>query len=136
MNGGGNGRLAVQAPQRPAAAAGVAAPTVDVFDLVHSYREYGHLIANLDPLGHNLNTHHLLELSQHGFTEADLERVVESPTFKGCDRVKLRELIRILHATYCGTIGVEYTDIVDKAQRTWIEEHIEPTLNRPTLSKE
>src|SRR5260370_25876824 len=35
---------------------------VESADLVHSYRELGHLVANLDPLGHNRTTHPLLEL--------------------------------------------------------------------------
>ncbi len=47
---------------RPAAptAARQAEPVVGVFDLIHSYRELGHLIADLDPLGGNLTEHPLL----------------------------------------------------------------------------
>src|SRR5438045_4885066 len=33
-------------------------------DLVHAYRELGHFVANLDPLGHNRPGHPLLELSE------------------------------------------------------------------------
>src|SRR5262245_283563 len=73
---GGNGRHVSQVSlARPVAAA--PEPSIGAFDLIHSYREYGHLIANLDPLGHNNLAHPLLEPSEFGFTEADLDRVVD-----------------------------------------------------------
>src|ERR687893_802333 len=36
--------------------------SIGIFDLVHSYRELGHFVSNLDPLGHNRASHPLLEL--------------------------------------------------------------------------
>jgi 2-oxoglutarate dehydrogenase E1 component len=133
---GGNGRQAAPAVAALPRTAAAHEPSIGTFDLIHSYREYGHLIANLDPLGHNNLAHPLLEPSEFGFGEADLDRVVDCSLFKGCERAKLQELIRMLRMTYCGTIGLEYSDIVDKAQRTWLEEHIEPNLNQPTLSRD
>jgi len=62
---------------RSAVAALPAAPVIGVFDLIHSYRELGHLVANLDPLGHNADYHPLLDFAEFGFTDADLDRVVE-----------------------------------------------------------
>jgi len=121
-------------------AADAAAPEVEsnigVFDLVHSYRELGHLIANLDPLGHNLTSHPLLEPVEFGFTDADLDRSFQTPSFRGKTRATLRELIVALRATYCGTLGVEYMDISDKDQRTWLQERMEPVLNQPPLATE
>jgi 2-oxoglutarate dehydrogenase E1 component len=120
-----------------AATALAAHPTVErsigVFDLIHSYRELGHLVANLDPLGHNLASHPLLEPEEFGFVDADLDRTVECPSYKGCDAAILRDLIDRLRATYCGTIGVEYMGISDKEQRLWLQERMEPTLNKPQL---
>jgi len=114
----------------------VAERIVGVFDLIHSYRELGHLIANLDPLGHNAQSHPLLEASEFGFTEADLERIFQSPSYKGCERATLRELIALLKETYCGTLGVEYMHISDKDQRSWLQDWMEPTRNRPALSSD
>jgi 2-oxoglutarate dehydrogenase E1 component len=45
--------------------------TIGVFDLVHSFRELGHFVADLDPLGHNRPNHPLLELSQFNMELAD-----------------------------------------------------------------
>jgi 2-oxoglutarate dehydrogenase E1 component len=113
-----------------------AAPVLGVFDLIHSYRELGHLVANLDPLGHNAENHPLLEPAEFGFSEADLDRVVECGNFKGCTTATLHELIETLRATYCSTLGVEYMEISDKHQRTWLQERMEPTQNRPPLTRE
>ena len=49
---------------------------MQIADLVHSYRELGHLIANLDPLGHNMSHHPLLELSEFNVDDSDMDRVV------------------------------------------------------------
>jgi len=110
--------------------------TIGVHKLVHSYRELGHLVANLDPLGHNRATHPLLDLSQFNMTEADLDRTVGSGGFLGPIDGTLRDLITKLKATYCRQIGVEFQNISDKAQREWLAQQMEPVLNRPSLSAE
>ncbi|MGH7818444.1 MAG: 2-oxoglutarate dehydrogenase E1 subunit family protein, partial [Candidatus Binatia bacterium] len=109
---------------------------VGVFDLVHSFRELGHLVADLDPLGHSPRSHPLLRLEEFGFGEADLDRVFPTPSFRGIEKASLRELLEALLETYCGTLGVEYLDIRDKEQRDFLQERMEPTRNRPELSPE
>lgn len=103
-------------------------------DLVHSYRELGHCVAQLDPLGHLRPPHPLLELGEFGLSAADLDRQVSSSPFLGPLAGTLRALVLQLQATYCRTLGVEYMDITDKAQRLWLQERMEPVLNRPTFS--
>ena len=133
----GHGPAAVrQAAAAPAAAAPQAERVIGVFDLIHTYRELGHLIADLNPLGGNLIEHPLLDLSQFGFSDADLDRTVQRSTFRGHEHTTLRELLALLRATYSGTFAVEYMYISDKTQRDWLKEHMEPMLNRPALSVE
>src|SRR5687768_4578449 len=55
--------------------------TIGVQNLVHSYRELGHFVAKLDPLGHDRPTHPLLELSQFNISPQDLDRHVGPATF-------------------------------------------------------
>jgi 2-oxoglutarate dehydrogenase E1 component len=110
-----------------------AAPVIGVFDLVHSYRELGHLVARLNPLDPTPRTHALLEPSEFGFGEADLDRVVSCGGFRGCSRTSIRDLIARLQATYCRTIGVEYMHIQDAEQRAWLQDRMEPVSNRPEL---
>src|SRR5439155_26203167 len=85
---------------------------------------------------HNQTAHPLLEPAEFGFEEADLDRAVECPSFKGCTSAPIRELIARLRATYSGTLAVEYMDISDKEQRHWLQERMEPTLNKPQPSIE
>src|SRR5580698_4350063 len=103
-----------EAPQPQDARAGV-----EVKNLVHSYRELGHFIAQLDPLGRNRETHPLLELSQFGLGLADLDKRVTHSDFLGPFDGTLRDLLAKLRTTYCSTIGVEFTNISDKTQRDW-----------------
>ncbi|MGH7367477.1 MAG: 2-oxoglutarate dehydrogenase E1 component [Candidatus Rokuibacteriota bacterium] len=115
-------------------AAGTASPPVA--DLVHSYRELGHLVADVDPLDRSVRRHPLLELAEFGFEEADLERVVDCAPFRSLGRAPLRDLVAALHETYGATLGVEYLIISDKAQREWLQERMEPSRNRATLTAE
>jgi 2-oxoglutarate dehydrogenase E1 component len=108
---------------------------VETKNLVHSYRELGHFIADLDPLGHNRPTHALLDLSQFGLTPADMDKRVTHCDFQGAFDGTLRDLIEKLRATYCSTIGVEFVNISDKAQRDWLIQRMEPIYNRPVLTK-
>jgi 2-oxoglutarate dehydrogenase E1 component len=111
---------------------------VEAADLVHSYRELGHFVANLDPLGHNRTTHPLLELSEFGLTLDDLDRPCTNGGFLGAAPagVTVRDLLNRLRNAYCGTLGVQYMDIADKAQREWLQQRMEPILNHPNFSPE
>ena len=108
--------------------------TTGVYDLVHSYRELGHFVARLDPLGNDRPSHPLLNLSEFGLTTEDLDKPSIKGGFHGETNGTLRDLIEKLRATYCRTIGVEFMDIPDKAQREWLAQRMEPILNRPELS--
>jgi 2-oxoglutarate dehydrogenase E1 component len=121
--------LAEQPDRAPAGAS----PGSGVFGLVQSYREFGHLIARLDPLGQNPTHHPLLELPAVGLSEADLAAPTSGQPFQGEFAGTVSGLIDALRETYCGTIGVEYMDIPDKDRREWLQERMEPHHNRPQL---
>jgi len=123
-------------PARTSRARRDADPAFGVFDLVHSYRELGHLVAHLNPLGPPPPLHPLLEPAEFGFGPGDMSRVVDSGSLVGVDTLPLRELIERLQSTYCRTIGVEYLHIQDKDERRWLQERMEPGMNRPVLSPE
>ncbi len=106
------------------------------YDLVHTYREFGHLIADLDPLRRGSREHPVLALSEFGFTEADLDQIVECSAYKGMQEGTLAEFLEALKATYCETIGVEYMDVADTDEREWLQARMEPNRNDPELSTE
>ena len=115
----------------PAAAGAAPAGGPDVAEIVHAFRELGHLIADLDPLGSSPREHPLLGLAELGLTEADLEREVEWAPFAPGTRGSLRGLLDALRASYGGTLAVEYLGIADKRRREWIRERFERA--RPAL---
>ena len=129
----GHAPQAARALRHPTTGRG-AEPVVGVFDLVHSYRELGHLVAHLNPLAAKPEGHPLLEPSEFGFTPADMDRVIECANFRGCTTAPLRELIERLRETYCQTFGVEYLHVQDREQRRWLSERMEPDSNRPDLA--
>jgi 2-oxoglutarate dehydrogenase E1 component len=105
-----------------------------VYRLIDAYRELGHLLAHLDPLSEPRTSHPLLELSEFGLSEADLDRRFTTSPFLGLPPVApLRELVAALRETYCRTIGVEYMHIQDLHVRRWLQERMEPRRNRPDL---
>src|ERR1041385_6145922 len=79
------------------------------FALVHAYREFGHWVAQLDPLADGPPAPHpFLELAAFGLSDADLDREVQAP-FGGEFRGTLRQLVDALRETYCGTLDRKST---------------------------
>src|SRR5487761_1030670 len=117
------------------------APTTDapsqtaIVRLIYAYRDLGHFLAHLDPLSEARTSHPLLELSEFGFTESDLDRSFATAPFLGMERGTLRQLIDALKETYCRTIGVEYMHIQDTRIRRWLQERMEPRRNRPRFDR-
>ncbi|MDX2073378.1 MAG: 2-oxoglutarate dehydrogenase E1 component [Alphaproteobacteria bacterium] len=94
--------------------------------MVRAYRVRGHLIANLDPLGIEVNDYHPeLDYATYGFTDADLDREIFLDGSLGIQKATLRQILTILRQTYCGNIGVEFMHIMDPEQKAWIQKRIE-----------
>ncbi|MFP6664323.1 MAG: 2-oxoglutarate dehydrogenase E1 component [Deltaproteobacteria bacterium] len=105
------------------------------FGLVSGYRELGHLLADIDPLSEPPTWHPLLDIGHFSFSPDDLDSPVAAGDFLGPTPPTLRKLVDALKATYCGTMGVEYTGIRDPEQRRWLQERMEPGRNRPELDR-
>jgi len=100
--------------------------SIRVLMLIRAYRVMGHLAANLDPLGLSEATDHReLNPETYGFTEADYDRPIFIDYVLGLETATIRQILRILHRTYCQSIGVEFMHISTPAQKAWIQERIE-----------
>src|SRR5438105_14392407 len=92
--------------------------SISALNLIRAYRVRGHLEADLDPLGlEQRGPYPELDYHTYGFTEADLDREIFIGNLLGRERASLREIVAILRATYCGTIGVKYMHIQAPAER-------------------
>ena len=94
--------------------------------LVTAYRSRGHLAADLDPLGMASKTDAPdLTLAFHRLSESDLDGAFFTGGVAGRERMKLRDLVVLLKATYTGSIGAEFMHITDAEQRRWMYERLE-----------
>ncbi|MET0226705.1 MAG: 2-oxoglutarate dehydrogenase E1 component [Dokdonella sp.] len=122
-----------------------------VLKLVTAYRSRGHLAAKLDPLDmeHAFTPADLravgllprpsapdLDPQFHGLGNADLETEFNTGSLAGPQRLKLRELVALLKATYAGSVGAEFMHISDAEQRQWVHEQLERAGGRYGLSVE
>ncbi len=102
-----------------------------VFELIHSYRVRGHVMADTDPLEYRQRKHPDLDITEHGLTLWDLEREFAVGGFAGKSLMKLRDILGVLRDSYCRTTGVEFMHIQDPKQRKWIQDRIERAHSKP-----
>ncbi|NIH78743.1 multifunctional oxoglutarate decarboxylase/oxoglutarate dehydrogenase thiamine pyrophosphate-binding subunit/dihydrolipoyllysine-residue succinyltransferase subunit [Amycolatopsis viridis] len=116
--------------------------TARVLELIDAYRMRGHLMADTDPLNYRQRRHEDLDVLSHGLTLWDLDREFAVGGFAGQERMKLRDVLGVLRDSYCRTVGVEYTHILDPEERRWIQDRVEvphakpdPNVQKYILSK-
>ena len=99
--------------------------TARVQKLIDAYRNFGHLMADTDPLCYKQRKHPDLDVVNHGLSLWDLDREFATGGFGGKPIMKLRKILGILRDSYCRTVGVEYMYIEDPVERQWMQEHVE-----------
>ena len=89
--------------------------------LTTAYRVYGHISARINPLKmRGLPVVPELTPEFYGLSEADLNEQIQDGAFSGT----LRDVIKQLQETYCGSIGFEY-NYLPANERAWFQERIE-----------
>ena len=119
---GGNPFLTATRDRLPAA-------DVDVQEIVlaarlaRNIREYGHLKADLYPLGGPEPTRHALDAAGYGLTEEQLDRLPGAIVFPdaGAGAGTLRQAIARLEAIYTGTIGFDFSHVHAAEERGWLQ---------------
>ena len=114
----------------------VARKQVYVQQLIAAYRNLGSRWAQLDPLKRQERPHiPELEPAFYDLTEPDMDTQFDAASlYFGAERMTLREIIKGLRETYCGTIGIEYMYITDPAQKRWVQQRFESIRSVPTFS--
>ncbi|GDY05264.1 2-oxoglutarate dehydrogenase subunit E1 [Phycisphaerae bacterium] len=107
---------------------------VDV--LIHRYREFGHLAAQLDPLGTTRPFPDVLTLESAGLGDEHLGMMFSAGSVPIASPAALGDIIAQLEQTYCGHTGVEFVHITNLEQRQWIERRVEQSRGKPNFSQE
>jgi len=114
-----------------------------IIQMINAYRVRGHLIADLDPLGHEPSYHPELDPETYGLTIWDLDREFLTGSLgeaigEGNHKpvATLREILETLRDTYCGKIGCEYMNIQAPEQKRWLQHRMEPGKNHWPLDRE
>jgi 2-oxoglutarate decarboxylase len=105
--------------------------TARVIELIDAYRMRGHLMADTDPLNYRQRRHEDLDVLSHGLTLWDLDREFPVGGFAGQERMALRDILGVLRNSYCRTVGIEYTHILDPDERRWIQDRVENPHEKP-----
>ena len=118
--------------------AATARKQVYVQQLIAAYRFLGARWADLDPLKRQERAQiPELETAFYDFTEGDHANIYSAAnTFFGFESAPLRDIVRALRETYCGTIGAEFMYINDPAQKRWIQERLESCRARPRFAQD
>ena len=85
--------------------------------MIRSYRQRGHLIAKLDPLG-LLKSDYLEELHPefYGFKKEDYQKKIFLDGVINKEYSNVKEIIEFLRKKYCGSIGYEYMYITNPTE--------------------
>jgi 2-oxoglutarate dehydrogenase E1 component len=106
---------------------------VGAANLAHALRAYGHLAAQIDPLGAPRPGDPLLELAIHGVTEDALRQVpaalVGGPIAERT--ANALEATQELRRVYMSSTGYDYDHIRDSRERTWLRDAAEAGRFRP-----
>ncbi len=114
----------------------VAGKQVPVQSLIAAYRSLGSRWADLDPLKRQERPPiPELDPAFYGLTEADLDQTYSATNtyFTTASTMTLRDIVKALRDTYCGTIGAEFMHITDPAEKRWWQERLETTLGAADL---
>ena len=111
---------------------------VAVLRLISAYRIQGVYAAQLDPLKRKPPVIiESLDPKFHGLSDADM--AVKFNVGKGdfggqYEKLTLSEILSKLKQTYCGSVGVEYMHITDRAERHWVRNYFEGVSSSPKYS--
>ena len=103
--------------------------SIRVANLILAYKRFGHLSANLDPLGLEPKKLVLeLTLEFHKINDSDLKKEIDLGGVLGFSRVKISDVIVKLDKIYKGTIGSQFTYISDNKIKDWLTKEVENSV--------
>lgn len=125
----------VEFSQNLGGAKGFSSQELNVYNLIETYRSYGHLKAKLDPLGMNSRPSQVLELKRFGLSEKDLGKTFQIGSVVGLGAATLKNIIAHLEKVYCQTLTVQVAECRPEV-RDWFRHELEKSTPSMQLSTE
>ncbi|MBS0350821.1 MAG: 2-oxoglutarate dehydrogenase E1 component [Proteobacteria bacterium] len=129
-------RQMARRPKFAADAAATPSRQEAVDQLIIAYRRFGHLDADINPLGFKDPIDPRLELSYYSLENVDPQKKFLTRGVLPKEQAGLKEIYQALRTIYCGSIGIEYTRISDEQERAWIREYMERQFPEMTFTPE
>ena len=106
---------------------------LSVYNLIEHYRNYGHLKAQLDPLGLIKPRTESFDLGAFGLKPADLDSTFAVGALLGFEKAKLRDIINHLENAYCQTLTAQVAECRPEV-RDWFRREFEKSAAPLNLS--
>ncbi|MGQ1783741.1 MULTISPECIES: 2-oxoglutarate dehydrogenase E1 component [unclassified Saccharicrinis] len=115
---------------------GMLSKEFNVANLIHGYRQRGHLFTKTNPVRSRRQYFPTLDIENFGLEKADLEKEFEAGSKLGIGKAKLKTIIEHLQTTYCESVAVEYLYIRHPEVVEWLMQKMESARNTPDFSIE
>lgn len=104
--------------------------------LVQAFRDHGHQLAKIDPLGSEPPGHPQLDPGFFGTTMEELEEIPASVIDPRWGEQPLAEVLKRLEAAYCGSIGFQFEHLEDPEKVRWLWDQVETETHTQPLGAE
>jgi len=102
--------------------------------LVQAFRDHGHQLAQVDPLGSEPPGHPQLDPTFFGTSLEELAEVPASLIMEGGGSEPITDTLRRLRAIYCGSIGYQFEHLEDPHRVRWLWNQVESGAHTRELS--
>lgn len=99
--------------------------------LIQAFRDHGHQLARVDPLGSDPPGHPQLDPGFFGTSIEDLRAIPTSLVLEGGGDAPLSETLNRLRSIYCGSIGFQFEHLEDPTKVQWLWSEVESGRHRP-----
>lgn len=127
-------------PKPPTGPAAMDAPSnrllsmvVRATSLVQAFRDHGHQLAQIDPLGAEPPGHPQLDPSFFGMKMEELEEIPASVVLGNGADEPLSDTLRRLRDAYCGSAGYEFEHLEDPEIVRWLWDQVESGVHTQPL---
>ncbi len=107
-----------------------------ILNLIHGYRQRGHLFTKTNPVRARRKYLPTLEIENFGLQKSDLDTVFKAGNSIGIGTAPLRKIIEHLEATYCESIGVEFVFMRHPVLIDWLKTKMETCQNKGFFTPE